>query len=177
MIASSLLLRIVAICILPCLNGAKCTGPYQCGCLAGYTGSRCETRNIPCPNLISTLDCTYSVLCRLLLSTYKGLCVCSCVWQALPQWWSLLPAQQMSVSLWLLAPLLFHTATTQHNVISHTVGRVDSVIRIHSSTFAYVRLHSSSSDEQLFARLVLCSCVTVNCALIIIDLLLDYLRV
>lgn len=83
----------------------------------------------------------------------------------------------MSVSLWLLAALLFHTATTQHNVISHTVGRVDSVIRIHSSTFAYVRLHSSSSDEQLFARLVLCSCVTVNCALIIIDLLLDYLRV
>ncbi|XP_072024065.1 sushi, von Willebrand factor type A, EGF and pentraxin domain-containing protein 1-like isoform X2 [Amphiura filiformis] len=36
------------VCILPCLHGGTCVGPYQCSCPYGYTGYRCE--QVVCTN-------------------------------------------------------------------------------------------------------------------------------
>ena len=33
-----------ASCVLPCLNGGQCVGPYRCRCPQGFTGPRCEQR-------------------------------------------------------------------------------------------------------------------------------------
>ncbi|CAF3209093.1 unnamed protein product [Rotaria socialis] len=39
-----------AFCPLPCLNGGRCTGFYQCTCRRGWQGLRCERRDINLEN-------------------------------------------------------------------------------------------------------------------------------
>lgn len=39
-----LVLVFLALCIMQCLNGGRCTAPYQCTCPEGFTGTRCEKR-------------------------------------------------------------------------------------------------------------------------------------
>ena len=58
----------------PCLNGATCTdavNSYTCGCVAGYTGTHCETgssltlktNNLLCPSMLYTKQLV-EALCR-----------------------------------------------------------------------------------------------------------------
>ncbi|XP_041475001.1 sushi, von Willebrand factor type A, EGF and pentraxin domain-containing protein 1-like isoform X1 [Lytechinus variegatus] len=45
------------VCVLPCLHGGKCVGPYTCQCPYGFTGSRCE-------HVLCTTRCIGGARCK-----------------------------------------------------------------------------------------------------------------
>ena len=44
------------VCVLPCLNGGKCVGPYSCECPYGYTGTRCENGMFNSVKLVTNIS-------------------------------------------------------------------------------------------------------------------------
>lgn len=50
----------LAICILPCLNGGRCSAPYKCSCPDGYEGVRCQTGKDCRNTLWPVRTCTYT---------------------------------------------------------------------------------------------------------------------